>query len=1200
MADQSNIFDMGGAISTVRLTTWGSNIYESDGITPKTIHVGGYQEAWFDTQANQTNQASRYSRLFPAEHWLNQWDVVNTSWRQVPHIGGLALNYNQTPDAPNQTLCFGRVGVQSTDIPDICVAGLELAPVDGQYIETDPNVGPSIPGGSGSSQAPPDTSDQPIFDPVMVGGNAIPQIQNGLQEQLFADTPFKPSSVDFIARRKNKSTANADWYINQIRTLGLPLYNVWDMSSPNKSADGRTYIRNYGPSWGNTNYAGPQFSQEGGIGNLRVRISANKGVATMRRVAPLNKCIGRDIRFPWIFPYVDNTQLLSHEIQVSRIIGVETGIDKMGKEIEGKPIPNIGFLLDMDITSESQRGSFFGSGGSSPQVMIQWGGALANPYRPQDPWQNDTSDFKDAGSEWATGFQAYIAPNKVPYVRYWDGQKTATAYLAESPIPALAAMQFKVEYFGTSMIVSLGDKSKEICIRGYSQKGVNETRKGVYVTNNSVSMQVSNCTVTFSCMPIYYNPWSTSQDAGFIDGDVSTALDAASKNNTDPSNNKFEFWAWQQQGDDLAHLFAAGLAKLNNMAIFHLPPSRNTSDARSQATTLVNKVITNLTKQSPNTTQIKEQTDTWGDMMVPANNSGYYHTDEGWPALIRDSRQNPCDGINVATCPLQLCSSVFPSKVGLGYNWLTAQPMPTPDWPGGTGSPTQLSTDTTTVSMLFCVNTTHTTPIIFGFKADGVHNEAPFLPEQVASETLKATNWVIQWSASGGSEGTVSKVMKASADVTIVDPSANALFALANNQMKLIIEDTGYPGMASNIPSGATTLRRAIYNSGRIFEGITTSVRVSRTSSGKVVAVIHAVDPILMLEMAMLESNLRFDGNSYVMAICNLMRHTDYVNIFELRFGNTTPGTAGTNGVLVGPTWLGGKRIEQLLSNLNIKIPYFGYQPGIGRSYEASPGTFVMVHITNILNKMISPAFMPLFYYDPTTHKFVLTHRLRTPHAPPGGLGADKDGRLWIIDAPQGVNTNAWDASSIMGGLLLQANKGGPLYSLESSTAHLSSHCVGMGNNRITGTPLKGTAMNPNWNSLATASTSAGWASVYGHMGYRAKVLETGAKGFLPDQYALNTYIQNRMWWLMRPAMRISELTVDGVVFPGSGGDLGGIADGSLGVVIGQEQWLNTVLENVTITYDAVDQRVQSKISVAVFPPSIPGTAYGKTPASGK
>jgi hypothetical protein len=117
-----------------------------------------------------------------------------------------------------------------------------------------------------------------------------------------------------------------------------------------------------------------------------------------------------------------------------------------------------------------------------------------------------------------------------------------------------------------------------------------------------------------------------------------------------------------------------------------------------------------------------------------------------------------------------------------------------------------------------------------------------------------------------------------------------------------------------------------------------------------------------------------------------------------------------------------------------------------------------------------------------------------------------------------------------------------------------------------------------------------------------AKIVEEGGKQFLPDQRALNEFVFGRMWWRMRPAMRISDMTVDGLVFPGDGGvgpHGAGLADGSLGVVIGDEIWGDTLLEKSVITFDAEEQRVQSKLSVAIFPSAHNGTQIAQ-PTTGR
>ena len=544
--------------------------------------------------------------------------------------------------------------------------------------------------------------------------------------------------------------------------------------------------------------------------------------------------------------------------------------------------------------------------------------------------------------------------------------------------------------------------------------------------------------------------------------------------------------------------------------------------------------------------------------------------------MVRDSRHKDCSldpPPNLGVSYLVGCLPIVPYR----HQFIPAYALRS-----SPGKPTIMNTDSTTVNVLFKANVTHTSPMLFGFKADDVAPPNPVGGSSIYT-TLSPTSWEVNWRSE---EGDVGCIMRAEAKIVVVNPDPDVILAVANNQMRIQITETGYKQWAAALPAN-TKLHQAVWADKPIFEGITVGLSVNRTSSGKVIMTIYAVDPMMMLEKAMLETNLRFDGCNYLTAFCTLFRHSDYASALVVRLSRGSGASAfpGVPGRMVGGHWLGAQRADELFPEM-FATHYFGYSPTIGRAYEVPAGTFLMSALRGLMSKMSTPDFVPLFYYDPTSSVFVLTKRGLddTKGLWPGSAGGVGNYvHPWIFDSPVMISASGFGTDSLAAGLMMQASKdggGGGLYTLESSTRLFVSHYTAFGTNRATGTPVKASATNPMWNHLKGKPMSE-WANVYGHMGYRGKVKDESPT-FICDQVAALKYCNDKMWWLMRPVLKLSNITVDGMLFPG--GEYGGLADGTVGIVTGNELFQNAFLDTVSIRFDAEDQRVKSTISCYVFP----------------
>jgi hypothetical protein len=689
-------------------------------------------------------------------------------------------------------------------------------------------------------------------------------------------------------------------------------------------------------------------------------------------------------------------------------------------------------------------------------------------------------------------------------------------------------------------------------VRGYN--GLGQERWGVYVggenehdaiNRGGIQFTISNCTATFDFMPVYYNPWSPTQTLDFRRGDVSK------QRSPDPA---YDFYS----NPNLEN----GMASLLNIGQFHLPCGTDSA----QVDLLLDRIRQSMLAQSPRADELARSSPSWSNTQV-ASTPPFFHQDEGWPVMTRDSRQVDCtNNQNILNLPV----------VAYDAQFIRAYPLSS-----SPGKPTTMSTDSTTVNVLFKANVTHTTPLVLGFKADDVPPPPPFSGSSLPI-TLSPTLWEVNWRSDDGEVGP-GCIMRADAKIVIVNPHSDVILSVANNQMRIQITQSGYSQWAGALPAN-TKLRQAVWADKPIFDGVTVGCSVNRTSSGKVIMTIDAVDPMIMLEKAMLETNLRFDGCNYVTAFCTLFRHSEYASLLIVRLLRNGVQSAfpGVLGRMVGGNWTGSMRADQLFPEL-VATHYFGYSPTNGKAYEVPAGTFLMTALRGLIRNMTTPNFAPLFYYDPTSGMFVFTKRGLNDTK---GLWPGSSGNVgnyvhpWIFDSPAMISNSGFGTDSLAAGLMMQVSKGENLYTLESNTKDLVSHYLTFGTNRATGTPVKATAVNPTWNYLKGKSINE-WSAVYGHMGYRSKIKDESPT-FICDQRAAFKYCSDRMWWMMRPSLKLSNITVDGMIFPG--GEAGGLADGTVGIVTGDELFQNAFLDTSSIRFDAEDQRVKSTISCYVFP----------------
>ena len=906
---------------------------------------------------------------------------------------------------------------------------------------------------------------------------------------------------------------------------------------------------------------------------------------------PVGYCVGRDATYPWIFPYIDSDGQPNQSIYMSNT-ACEKVVDFSVKNDEMNDPPNLGFQIKMMVAAGgAERTSFFGASGTSPNITVEWG--QRNPVSnstsipnnsASTPEKRDGTAKESETENFIRGFTAHVIPGKQPFLMYHTGQGLVRLFLSDNPVPIdIGEVFLTVEYIGTSMVVKLND-GKEVFIRGYSPAGMK--KNGVWVQPNDVRIHVNQCSMEFWFCPIYYNGWDPAITSNFSIGEKEQGVI--------PSNPIADFLendngpGVSQGNGSVAQKFISGQSKILSISNFKLDPG--TSDRTSaRVQEAIGVMIKNLCDQSPTAKEIFMNTPGWRMFgNTPAATVPFYQQDEGHPPMLRDSRMYG---------PTEFSTTdVLPIKCWMDNNTYLAT------WYGA--NPTNASADThsaitvndtqTSMTLMFRSDVTHTTPIIFGFKTHNTDKrygwESNFTNWIALDDFVE--KWTIEWSPSvttqGGKQAGPGKVMRASASITLLNPTANIISAIAKNQMRLKIENTGYFNNALAVASDNSSLKNILFRTESLFDGLSVSCVLTKESGGQVSLEVSCVDPIKMIESAILETNIRCDGISYLMALSELFRSTDFgdrlvikMNSSQNEKGPLSPSWAENTGVAGGRSNnLGGSFYDQI---------FFGYYPMYGKSFEMTYGQPVFQAISSLLEVMSNPRHIPMLFYDPNHNILETGNKETSDNGSSDKFGAYKlTRRNMNSDHP-----TFYEQGGISDGLpLIASNTGEKAYVLTAQTQSLLSHFVAIGTDRISGSPTKAAAMNPNWNRLGKRTMASGetadsqlneWASQYGHLGYRYKAIQTEIPPMIPDSDSCRKYAENAMWWLMRPTVKLENLKVHGIVDPIA------IEDGCIDIVLGTKDkasayYKSAMLNSSVIQYDAKTEQVTSTVGVIIMP----------------
>jgi len=1009
------------------------------------------------------------------------------------------------------------------------------------------------------------TSDFPYFPDMSgdSGGALRPLIKKNVQ---IPTNPFKPSSLDHL----NLDTADQT-VVSTLSTLGLRLWNVWDITWPSQFVDGRQYLKNFGPIYGSSNSYGPIIRQSGSAGNMTVEVISNRGAATVKRMAPVGYCIGRDSTYPWVFPYVDGDGNINHRIAITNTpCEISPQIEQLGGDQDSMDPPNLGFILDIDVsTGGGDRTSFFGSSGSTPNVCVEWGSRV--PTGTTTPNTVDENSKSGEPGPVLRGFTAHLIPGRQPYLMYHNGYQLSRLFLSDSPVPQdIGRIHLQVEYFGLAMYVTLNGE-RTICVRGYLPSG--EKKYGVLVQPNDVQIHVDQCSIKFWFMPIYYDGWDPSVISNFSIGPlVPGVLPTVPFNDFLPN----DISSGSDMNSDVTTAFMAGQCKITSISNFKIDPG-DESTTSSRVNTLISGIVDNLCKQSPTGPEMIANAGRWN--LSPNQGSGagsppYFQQDEGHVPLIRDSRMVPC--WKVSNDPDYLPIKCWNSSGVYLANWYDANS-------GQSGSqnlyhqPILINDTQTSVTVMFRSEVTHTTPVIFGFKVHNTDYRHGWETDNDHWVSLdnNVEKWTIRWdpdvTTAGGRPGGAGKVMRATATISLLNPDPDVIKAIAKNQMRLRIHNTGYSQNAKAVNDNAIaegdtsgTIYDVLYRAGLVFEGISTACTLIKMPGGQVTLEVECSDPISMLEQALIECNIRCDGNSYLMVFSEIFRTTDFANRLVIKMNPSQP--IGP----MSPSWASDTGVAGLRSDASAfslyEMTYFGYHPMHANSFELHYGQPVYQSISQLLSIMHNPRNLPMFFYDPNEQ------------VTDNNFGAFKLTR-------RGMNSHQvtiYEQGGTDTGLPLLSNKDENSYMLTSSTSSLRSHFTVTGTDRISGAAVKATSMNPNWNRLAGTGITQ-WAATYGHMGYRSKMLQTDVAPMMVDSRSCQNYVDHAMMWLMRPPMRIRDLRVHGIVDPIA------IEDGCINVVLGSKDnptvyYNKAMIDSSVVSYDAKSESVMSQVSVIIFP----------------
>jgi hypothetical protein len=943
-------------------------------------------------------------------------------------------------------------------------------------------------------------------------------------------------------------------YIKLIKDNGVRVHNIWKMSSTSSVK----YIRGYGPYWGDSRYAGATAAQSGGPGSMSVKVNANRSSALMYRVAPMDRDIGVDGTYPWVFPYFDNTtnttnttnpsgsDTIKHSAffayQQNNPTGLFGNENRNSKKTNPDERANVGFVMDINISAETPRGAFFQGGGGSPTIRIMWGGPQQEAYLAKS-----TQNFLSA-------FSVHCAGNKIPYLVYYNGNRNVKVYLANGAINFQQGSQIhlKVEYIGLTMMVQLNGEEPKF-IRAYDTEAnlrrIGSSLHGVWTDNPNISMFVMNCVADFTFMPAYYNSWDPGQEINFgslaasateVVSEVGPFTTAGLYSNI--NNIKF----------DPGNPFT-GFVKITGISNFSTYSPNHLEE-------LFEDVRTSFQTQTYHPVELKSSLADIG-----LNNPGKrWKEDSGWPQCILDNRNI------VSTHALFPIAKRF--DVGAGLEGADGNLV-------GDMGLLRNGDPASNLSIVWQVFTTFTTPILFGFKAKGDNQKKlKFSPEKYISQYV--TEWNVNWAAEQDY-----KILQASAVVTLVNPPGWLIDVVSKNRMVIQIKSAGYISYSQAV---SDTLKPYVFRPGVVFSGLTVKSELTFGPGGDVYLKIHCEDFMRLLKDFLLETNLRFDGVSYYTAFCMLMQASDYGNMFVViddlnnMIGQFKPKWMDpSTSVLDNPdkiTWDGYTEFG------GYGEMFFGFLPISGTAFEIRAGQDTLYGgLTQILDVMHNPRALPLFYFDPTWGEngmFFL--RIR------------KGSSLVSARRPI-VRSEITVQSELEAGLPLLCVGNAPAYTQISNTSALVSHLTAIGANRVDGVAMKYTGTNPRWNSLkkysadlltdntgldpsiiGTQRKGMGISTEYGHVGYKKRLLEK-LPTMLPDIASLQGYTSSRLWWLMRPDVSIEGMTVYGII------DVG--VDGIINVNLGGIVYSQTLLKKSTISYKAADGALISQFDVLLFPP---------------
>lgn len=1092
-----------------------------------------YQE--FSLDSMKQDVGAQDLQLYPAERWSSHFKTYSPLWEVVQELGGYKLVVNQNPSAPQQTFIYGCLSSESS-IPDYTT---DYFPDNNLYIEADV----SGPGTSVSSDI--SVEEQTFLPAIEESDEGIPAIQ--IAAGVIREEPFIPSSIDDLA-------SDADIYRDIIKSVGIKTHNIWNMTKAYTENSNIRYIRSWGPSWTSSQYAGAIAEQSGSVGDMKIKVNANKGSLMLYRMAPMNCDIGLDSQYPWIFPYVDEGGKPKHGLFLSEQLGKEGGLFGNEYRTRGgapKNLYNIGFKITVDVSAEAQRGAFAGSGGVAPTINVQWGWG-------SDPEKGFTPE--SIGS-FASSFCINLSHNKVPILTYHDGERLVNISIEDTPsdFSSNSRLELTVEYLGTAMLVKVGQSGSRLISgkTGIDGSGL----KGVWTKNPNISVFFAGCSAIFQFMPVYYNPWSPASDIR-LNPDSVTVTD---ENHT-PS----------QLGFDINHP-KSGFAKM--MAVSSFNTYASPADQESVFNDMYNSILEAFDAQ------------TYSPLDLIQAASGYpyskFKPEDGWPQCILDSRNIPLEN-GAASRVLQPIAQVFSFGQGIKTNFSQKENLPI----------LAEKDPMSSMSIIWQVRTSCTTPIVYGFKTKDVNYiEFPKDREKDISEYV--TSWNINWKSELDY-----KILRAEAEINLLNPPGYLIDVLSKNIMNIRISDSGYREYSNAVEEN---IKDFIYRDGNVFVGITTGTSLKTGPGGDVTFTVSCVDPIKLLEDYRLETNLRFDGVSYFTAFSMLMQASDYGDQLLIEDGINDKRIVGG----WKQAWRGG--FERTVFGTATRRPitwdcmnsaylygsmFFGYQPMIGKSFEVQPATLLMDELRNILDNMHNPSALPLFFYRPSDNVFVLQVR-------DGLTSAEESEGITSGKRRPKLKSEFESEEELKYWLPILCVGNSDAYEMKSDLSNICSHFTVLGIDRATGLSIKATAINPKWRILDNYSLDATGAIVegdvssdykydssgniagmlehtssisgaYGHIGYKRRAFKP-IGNFIADMPSAYGYAMSRMWWLMRPEITINGLTVYGLI------DY--LDEGLLNVNLSGLPYLKCLINNSSISYDANEGTIISKVGVYIFPP---------------